>query len=513
MKSRTQYTVLNSVTSLSIQPFKVLMGFLSRSVFIATLGLTYLSLSGLLTSILSVLSLAELGVGAAMTYSLYKPLADEDHPKVAAYMQLFQKLYRYIGLAILILGTILSFFLSHFMRGQEVTSEVIIIYFLFLINSVVSYFFVYKRTLIEADQQKYKIMILDFLVFLIGNLIQIALLLLTKNYYLYLLCTILMTLVGNFLVSHVVDREYPYILESEVSEISQSEKQVFIKNIKGLVVSKLGDTVVFGTDNILMSTFIGLSVVGLYSNYTYLIGIVTGFMIMFVNAVRSSIANLVHNAQSSTERVLDFFKTYQFLLFMLVFFMSLGIFLFINPIITIWLGESYVFDINILLVIALNCFITTYRQIFSLFISIYGLNYEQNLKTIIEAVLNIVFSLGLLYFTDLGIVAVLGGTILSSLATVVWYEPYSVFKYGIKASGMFVYKTMAVHYFTMLAGFACVYLVEVQYLQGLGLLTDLAWRALLYLFIFLLFTLVTYKHPGSIFVRQLTARFLKIKKK
>lgn len=513
MKSRTQYTTLNLIASLAVQPLKVATGFVNRTIFISTLGIAYLSLSGLLTSILSILSLAELGVGAAMSYALYKPLADNDNRKVTAYMQLFEKLYRIIGGTILVLGVGLSFFLPFFITDQEINSEVRTIYYLFLINSVVSYFFVYKRTLIEADQKKYKLTILDFVVFMVGNIIQIILLLLTKNYYIYLACTILMTIIGNIVVSRVVNKEYPYILVKEKIKITKDEKTSFIKNIKGLMVSKLGDTVVFGTDNILMSSFIGLNVVGLYSNYTYLTTILSSFMIMFINSVRSSIGNLVHHSESSKEKVLDFLKTYQFILFMILFFLNLGIFMFINPVISLWLGNDYIFEMNVVLIIAINYFITSYRFIFSSFISVYGLNYEQNIKTIIEAILNIIFSLALLYFTDLGIVAVLGGTILSSILTVVWYEPYSVFKYGLKTSGKAIYITIVRHYLIMLTTFIIVYVIEVNYIMHLTLWSGIFYRVVLYILIFLVFTLFTYKKVGYKFIRTTLMRLVKLKRR
>lgn len=512
MKSRMQYTMLNLKVSFAVQPFRILFGFVNRTIFITTLGVTYLSLSNLLTSILSFLSLAELGVGAAMSYALYKPLANKNHGKVTAYMQLFQKLYRLIGVSIFVLGTILSFFLSYFIKGQVVTQEVISYYFLFLINSVVSYFFVYKRTLIEADQKKYKVIVIDFFIFLLGNMIQIILLLLTKNYYLYLLCTIFMTIVGNLVISYIVNNEYPYILESEIEELTKSEKKSFVRNIKGMMVSNIGETVVFGIDNILLSSFISLTMVGIYSNYTYLLGVITGIISLFMTSSKSSIANLVYDEASSTERVIIFLRKYQATLFMIVYLISIGSLLFINPVIEMWLGKDYLFDMQIVLVILIYFFINVFRSIFTTLIGVFGLYYEQNIKTICEIILNVVFSIGFLLWTDLGIIAILCGTILSSLLTVVWYEPYSVFKHGIKYFDKVLIKRMVIDYVVGIISLLLLYLVEVNYLSSLSLVGGIIYRSVIYVGIFIIFSIVSYKNEDYKFIINLLKRFMKFKR-
>ena len=152
-KSRTDYATLNTSIALALQPFQALIGFVSRTIFLNILGVTYLGLNNYLSSLVSMLSLAELGIGGAMTYALYGPLARKEHAKINAFMILFKKLYRMIGIGIFIIGSILALFLPYIIKDYPVNREVYIIYFLFVFNSSSSYFFSYKRTLLYVDQR------------------------------------------------------------------------------------------------------------------------------------------------------------------------------------------------------------------------------------------------------------------------------------------------------------------------------------------------------------------------
>ena len=154
-KTRTQYALLNSAVGFISQFIRIILSFINRTIFIQFLGVTYLGINGLFTSILSILSLAELGMTTAIAYSLYKPSADSNYSKVFAYLDLFKNIYRIIALIVFILGVVVSLFLPFFMNEIDVTSQIILIYYLFLINSVISYLFTYKRTLLDADQKRY----------------------------------------------------------------------------------------------------------------------------------------------------------------------------------------------------------------------------------------------------------------------------------------------------------------------------------------------------------------------
>ena len=180
-KSRTEFATLNTSIALALQPFQVILGFVNRTVFVNILGITYLGLSNYLSSLVSILSLAELGVAGAISYALYAPLVREEHGKVNAFMLLFKKLYRIIGVSIFILGTILSLFLPHLIKDYTINHEVYLIYFLFVFNAGSSYFFSYKRTLLYVDQRNYVMTLIDFGLNTLRVLLQIAVVVLTHN--------------------------------------------------------------------------------------------------------------------------------------------------------------------------------------------------------------------------------------------------------------------------------------------------------------------------------------------
>ena len=293
-KSRTEFATLNTSIALALQPFQVILGFVNRTVFVNILGITYLGLSNYLSSLVSILSLAELGVAGAISYALYAPLVREEHGKVNAFMILFKKLYRIIGVSIFILGAILSLFLPSLIKDYTINEEVYWIYFLFVFNAGSSYFFSYKRTLLYVDQRNYVMTLIDFGLNTAKVLLQIAVIVLTHNYIFYLLISIIMNVTGNIVMSLMVDRLYDYLYNEEISPINQEEREKFIRNIKGNIIGSIGETVVFQTDSILMAKFISLATIGIYGNYTYVLVYVSMILNTDINTVVSSIGNLFH---------------------------------------------------------------------------------------------------------------------------------------------------------------------------------------------------------------------------
>ena len=221
--------------------------------------------------------------------------------------------------------------------------------------------------------------------------------------------------------------------------------------------SKIGEVVVNGTDNILMSSFISITAVALYSNYNMIIYTATTTITIVLTAVMGSIGNLIHNKNTNFSDVLSFFRKFEFLVFSISYFSSTGVFIFINIIIEMWIGEEYLLSKNIVLLISINFFITIYRLSSLTLINGYGLFSHQKIKALCEASLNLIFSILLVNYTSFGIAAVLLGTLISSLLTVVWYEPYSLFKFGLKTSINDYYMTMFSRYLYMITTFIGFY--------------------------------------------------------
>jgi len=184
----------------------------------------------------------------------------------------FKKLYRMIGIGIFVIGAILALFLPYIIKGYPINREVYIIYFLFVFNSSSSYFFSYKRTLLYVDQRNYVMTLIDFGLYLLRILLQIGVLIYTKNFVIYLLVSIFINILGNLIMSSIVDRMYEYLFSEEITPINEEEKSKFVKNIKGNIVGGIGETIVFQTDSLLMGAYISLTAIGLYGNYIFVLG-------------------------------------------------------------------------------------------------------------------------------------------------------------------------------------------------------------------------------------------------
>ena len=510
-KSRTEFATLNTSIALALQPFQVLLGFINRTIFIHLLGVTYLGLNNYLSSLVSILSLAELGVAGAMSYALYGPLGREEHGKINAFMILFKKLYRIIGFAIFILGSILSLFLPYMIKDYTVNSEVYLIFFLFVFNSASSYFFSYKRTLLYVDQRNYMMTLIDFGLNTLRVCLQIGILVFTQNYIFYLLISIIMNFIGNIIMSGIVDRLYGYLFknENDITPINQEEKEKFIRNIKGNIVGSIGETIVFQTDSILMASFVSLAAIGIYGNYTYVLGFLSLILNTVINSVVSSVGNLVHSESTTVADMVKFLKKFQFITFSLIYFASLGYLMFIHPFMTIWLGESFSFNRTVEILIVLHFFLTFYRRPILTLISVYGLSYEQNKKVIAEILLNIFLSLYFLMVLDLGVAGILLGTIGSTILTCSWYEPYSVFKYGLKASSTEYFKTMLQHFIVAGLSILFISLLDLFVFTAMDFIWAIVVKIVLYLAILCVYVFVFRNHEGG---RQIVVMIQKVLK-
>ena len=511
-RSRTEFATLNTSIALAIQPFSVIIGFINRTVFIHFLGVTYLGLSSYLTSIVSILSLAELGIGEAMSYALYSPLVREEHGKINAFMILFKKLYRIIGISIFVFGGILSLFLPNLIKDYTINSELYWIFFLFIFNSGSSYFFAYKRTLLYVDQRNYVMNLLNFGLNTLRVFLQIAVIIFTQNFIFYLLIETILNIIGNVIMSYIVDQLYNYLFNKEITPINQEEKEKFIRNIKGNTLGSIGEKIVFQTDSILMAKFINLAAIGIYGNYTYVLGFVSMIVNTVMGSITSSIGNLIHSEDTTLEAKISFLKKYQFIAFSLIYFASIGYLLFVHPFIIIWLGENLSFNQWTEIIIVINFFLTAYRQPNLVLISVQGLSYEQNKKVIVEILLNIFLSIFFLLILDLGVAGILLGTIGSTLLTCTWYEPYSVFKYGLKTSSKEYFRTMIQHF--ILAGLSILLfsLLDYYFLIQLDFIYSLVIKIILYLIVLVIYILIFRNHEGGRQIILMIQKVLKLKK-
>lgn len=432
-KSRTKAAVINSLSATIFQVLGMIMSFVVRSMFIKILGAQYLGLNGLFLNILSILSFSELGIGFAITYSLYRPVAEQDQGQVSALIHLYGKIYKIIALIILGGGLSVLPFLRLLIHGNiNSLGNIYIAFALFLLNSVVSYLWSYKRSIFIADQANYVNTINTFIFQFVAQVIQIIFLILHPSYYIYLIIQICLTLSSNVAISRLADKRYPYLKEKNATKVFPETIAYLKKNVIGMMSGKLGGVVVTGTDNILLSMFVGLSAVGGYSNYTLIITGLTTILNQAISAVTASIGNL--NVTATKEKQTTIFYKYSYISSVIGFAVSVGLVAFFQPFIGIWVGTRYVLSPMITWLIVVVFFVTQLRQPTINFTNAYGLYWEQRYKPIFEAGLNLAVSLILIRYTHLGIASVLIGTLLSNLLVNSWWEPWIVMRYGLKSN-------------------------------------------------------------------------------
>ncbi|MGE7780190.1 lipopolysaccharide biosynthesis protein [Peribacillus sp. NPDC097264] len=422
---RTINSFKNILFGLSGQFISVFMGFAVRTVFIYSLGIEYMGIDGLFSSILIMLSLANLGFDTAIIYSLYKPLAENDIQKIKALMNLYQKAYRIIGLIIFLLGMILFPFIPFLIKDGKIINHLNIIYFLFLVNSVLSYYFVYKQAIIIADQKTYIISKIHNYFIVFSNIIQILILLMTKNYILLLSFQVLIRIIENVYIVGKVHKLYPFLKGKNNVQLNKNDKKEFFKNLYSLFLYKVSGVVINGTDNIIIARYVGIIQVGMYSNYLLIISTLSTFISHVFYSLNSSVGNLVVTEEK--EKKYFIFRVIHFANFWVYGLTTLLIWNLINPFIIIWLGKEFVFNKLILFSILLNFLTagmqsasTTYRQTTGLF-------NKGKYRPIIAAVINIVLSLILVRI--IGITGVFIGTVVSRLCTYFWYDPFIIYKY------------------------------------------------------------------------------------
>lgn len=422
---RTLNVLRNIGVSIVSQCLTLILSFISRTAFIKLLGAEYLGINGLFSNILTMLSFAELGIGNAIIFSMYKPLAEKDEIKIKALMKLYKKAYRVIAIIIAICGIIIIPFLDVMIKeAPSIKEDIVIIYLLFLVNTIVSYFYVYKKSIIIADQKNYIVVINQQIFYFIQTIAQIVFLLITKDYIKYLIIQIICTFAGNYFVSKKADTIYPYLRDRDIKPLDKLEiKEIYI-NVKALFLYKFGSVILNGTDNIIIAALIGVTEIGISSNYILIISAVTTIVSQVLNAFTASIGNL--NVLETNEKKYEVFNQLFYISTCIYSFCGVGLMLFINPLIKLWLGEGYLLSDLATFALVLHFYVNgvqfasyTYRTTMGLFV-------KSKYTPIYAAMINILLSIVLSY--PFGLAGVYFATSIARLLTTTWVDPVMIYK-------------------------------------------------------------------------------------
>ncbi|ESV55389.1 hypothetical protein SAG0136_09315 [Streptococcus agalactiae LMG 14747] len=423
MLTRMQYIKTNVIYGLVSRIVFILLEFIARFYFIKFLGNELLGITNVFINILQVLSVAELGLNNVVMYSYFKPLAQNDYKKLSHLNGLFRYIYNCIAATIFILGMCILPFVHMTISLDNANYNVYWIFFLFLIDSVLSYLFVYKTIILSAAQKNYIISKYDMICNSIRTVLQIVVLVTIQSFTVYFLLKIIFNLVANLLKVRIVDKEYPEI-SNHNGKISKVERNEIFDTIKSGLIYKISGVLLNGTDNIIISSFIGTVYVGLLSNYTILATSIMSFIVVIFSSMTSSVGNLLHTEDKRI--LLDRFERIQSVANWLSIVLMTCLFLLSSDFISLWIGKEYIMDSTTVLWLTMVFYLGCFLQPIYIFREATGLFQKTKYVMLITAILNCILSIILVNLY--GVDGVLLATLISKLMTYFWYEPLVLFR-------------------------------------------------------------------------------------
>lgn len=429
---RSEQVAKNVLASGVVQIVYIVLGFINRTVFIYTLSAAYLGVSGLFSSILSVLNLAELGVTSSIMYALYAPLSRKNEGEIRSVMEYYRKAYRIIGLVVLLAGLALLPFLEHFISGDTDLVNIRIAFLLYLAYTVASYWaLAYKSILLDASQQKYVTTSVVCIVNVATTALRIALLVLLRGapvfaYYVYVAVDVAGQVAKNVAMAKIVDKKFPFMRRGgqKPAPLTREKRTAIRKNIVGTFSNKVSGIMLTSADNILLSAFIGLTTVGLYSNYIALKSYVVKVVSIVFDSMTASIGDFC--ASETLEKQMSFFKALHLAYFWVYGFCSICLWNLLNPFIgDIWLGRDYLLSDMAVFLIVLNFLLDGLAGAVIAFRTAHGLYWQAKFRYMFSALFNIVISA--LLVGPMGVEGVLLGSTVSVLI-MLSFDPVIVFK-------------------------------------------------------------------------------------
>ncbi len=427
----------NTVVGVLSQGMAALTGAVTQFVFLRFMLKEYLGAKGLFSNILDFLSLAELGMGLVLVYSMYQPIAEKDERKLIALTQFYRRAYHLIAAMIFCSGLCLLPFLSFFIENMDAVPHAQMIFFMYLISSSSSYLWVYKQSILNADQRIYITHLYSLIFSVVQCVLQVTFLITTHDFFIFLIIQTVMVVSKNILLNHKAGQLYPFLNTKEKILLTKEEKKSIYKNVFAMFNHRVGAVVLGSTDNLLISKFIGIIYCGFYGNFKMIINLMNSFINQFFNAMLSSVGNM--SAMESKDTVYKTFQYLHFLSFWIYTFCTVSFIELSNPVLMQILNlmgvedaADYGFTFPTILMIGLNFYVVGIRKVPLTFKEAMGLLWADRYKPIVEAVMNVVVSVAAIQ--RMGIAGILFGTIVSMTATSMWVEPLVLFKQGFKRS-------------------------------------------------------------------------------
>ena len=455
--ARTKNTLRNIAFGSVNRVINIVLPFISRTVILYVMGTQYLGLSSLFSSILSFLSLTELGIGSAMVYSMYKPIAENDHTTIRALLNLYRKLYRIIGIIVLVIGLALLPFLK-VLVPEELPADINlhVLYLVYLLNAVLSYWlFAYKNALLQAHQRDDINSKIASIITPLSYVVMLVSLFLTKNYYAYVIWLPIFTILTNLLRLVFVNRSFSG-LEPE-GEVPAELKRSIFKKTSALIGTKLNTVVLNAADNLVMSAFLGLTVIAMYGNYHYIMSSIIGFLGIIYSSMTAGLGNSLQT--ESLETNYHNFEKFSFINSWLVGWCAVCLVCLYQPFMMIWVGEDLMFPFYVVLEMGLYFYVYQIRKIPVVYKDAAGIWWEDRFRPYVCMIANVVLNIALVQV--IGVSGIILSTVFSLFISIPW-ENYTIFKYVFHRSSRPYYGKMLFSAATMLlAGVVTLWLCSV----------------------------------------------------
>lgn len=447
--SRTKQSIKNSMFGILSYFIITLLSFFSRRIFADVLGSEYLGLNSLFTNLVSMLALADSGLWMATIFFLFDPLAKGDNKRVKMLLNYSKKLYRIISCIILLFGFIIIIFIDRLANGSIPINEVRFYFSLYVLSSALSYLLYYKKALLYADQKNYYVTIIYTICKLISITLQIVILLEYHSYLIFILLYLSAIVAENIICAAIVNRQYPYIKEKDVHTIDDITKKDIIIRMKALFVNNISGFIVNSTENLIISSFLGLKTVGIYSGYILLISTLRAIYSQFFGAFTTSFGNLA--TTEAQDRMHAIFKISQFFAFVFATVTLTCFLCVVQPFIAFWLGKDYLLTVSTVGLIAINTYVT-FMQIPAVSVqNATGLHMKDQYIMIAQAVINLIMAVS---FVDIwGLNGVIVAVLLSNIFFPSLSKPYVVYKH--------VLKKPIREYFKSCAGYTIVFMISI----------------------------------------------------
>ena len=429
--------ILNIAVSVTFHILTMVTAILVKRILIQSCGNDINGLNALYLSIVGFLSIAELGVGSAISFCMYKPIVEGDVAYTSALYRLFQRIYLGIGGVIWVIGLGITPFVNHFAKDYDRLSvDLHFTFMLMLLSVVITYWYGPKTALTNAHKNNYITTTITSCGTILQSVLQIVVLLITRSFAWYLVCRIISSLVQGIVIQWIARKKYAHILSCRQS-LSILNYAEITKNIKAMFMHKVGSLLVTTADSIVISVCIGVNALGSYSNYTTILSSVTNLTALVFTSLTSVLGHFyVEAGKETSRRYSDAFHLVNFVLGSVLY---LGYYAVINNLISILFAESLVVDKTVVFVITFNAFVQFMRRSVTVFRDATGTFYHDRWKPLVEGAINIVLSV--LFVQWLGIAGVIIATIITSLLICHIIEPYVLYRHGFDTSPMRYYLT------------------------------------------------------------------------